>query len=178
MYCSNFDTNFKNYGSYPNFGIDISQSLTFEEAIRKAEIYCAYRERNTFEVKNKLLQLGITQEHEITKILKHLTSHNFLNEQRYIASYIQGKIKAKKWGKAKITAFLKSQKIERDSIETQLSLVDDIDYDNNLSILLLKKWKALSALSIPEKKSRCLRYALQKGYEYDKIMEILKNIDK
>lgn len=152
--------------------------LTKEEAIKKLEHFCAYRERNVSEVRRKILQLGVTDESDISFIVNHLMAHNFLNEKRYIQAYVQGKINIKKWGKTKIRSVLKEQYIDSSLIENQLTQIDEFQYLQNLQLLLEKKWHSIKSEDIWIKKQKCLHYALQKGYEYDKISFILKKISK
>lgn len=142
------------------------------------EIYCAYRERTISEVKRKLLQLGITSNEELKYITSHLLAHNFINESRYVNAYIRGKVQTKKWGKTKVRITLKSQQIDDSIVEASLSEVDNDLYEKNLDSLLQKKWNTLKEIDRNVKHNKCVRYALQKGYEYDKIIEKLKNLQK
>jgi regulatory protein len=142
------------------------------------EIFCAYRERTISEVKHKLTQQGITGNEELIFITEYLLSHNFINETRYVDAYIHGKIHFKKWGKTKVRITLKGQQIDDSLVETILSEVDNDLYEKNLTSLLQKKWKSLKETDLFSKHNKCVRYALQKGYEYEKIIEKLKYIQK
>ena len=71
----------------------------------KLERFCVYQERSIFEVKKKLR--GYTdKEKVIESIISALLSDNFLNEERFVIAYIEGKVNQKKWGKQKIKSGL------------------------------------------------------------------------
>lgn len=144
----------------------------------KFEYFCAYRERSENEIKQKLFQLNITEEKKIEQILKHLKENNFLNEARYIQAFVKGKSSIKKWGKVKIKAQLLQQKIEGTLIEDSLHLIDTENYNETLQLLLEKKIKSLQQkeLDLNIIKQKCIKYALQKGYEMDLIFEVFKKI--
>ena len=74
--------------------------------ITEMERFCAYQERSPNEIRLKLGRKGL-HEGQIEAVIEHLTSHNFLNEQRFVEAYVQGKFKIKGWGKQKIKAGLK-----------------------------------------------------------------------
>lgn len=152
--------------------------LTIIEVIRKMEIFCAYRERTISEVKRKLILLGITSDEAHIYITSHLLAHNFINESRYVDAYIRGKLQSKKWGKVKVRMSLKNQQLDDCLIDAGLSEVDNELYEKNLDSLLQKKWNTLKEIDRNVKHNKCVRYALQKGYEYDKIIEKLKNLQK
>ena len=67
----------------------------------KAENYCAYQERSTYEVKNKLLQWGVSKQ-DIEEIISHLIEKNFLNEIRFAQAYAHEKFHINGWGRYKI----------------------------------------------------------------------------
>ncbi|MEM6541035.1 MAG: hypothetical protein AAF634_07715 [Bacteroidota bacterium] len=73
------------------------QSFTLNEAIKRMERYCAYQERCHKEVRDKLQQMRMIPE-AVDHILAHLIQNDFLNEQRFANSFVNGKFSIKKWG--------------------------------------------------------------------------------
>ena len=84
-------------------------NLSVEVARVKIESWCAYQDRCTFEVVNKLTSFGL-DESQISSLIIHLTETQFLNELRFTESFISGKIRIKKWGKIKIRMALHQKK--------------------------------------------------------------------
>ena len=66
-------------------------NLSVEVARVKIESWCAYQDRCTFEVVNKLTSFGL-DESQISSLIIHLTETQFLNELRFTESFISGKI--------------------------------------------------------------------------------------
>ena len=85
-------------------------ALDKRSAMLKAESYCAYQERAQQEVRNKLYEWGLHQQ-DTESIISELILTNFLNEERFAASYVSGKFNIKRWGKIKIKQGLKLKKV-------------------------------------------------------------------
>jgi regulatory protein len=85
-------------------------SLGFNEIVLRLERYCAYQERCTHEVLQKIKTIGLEDSQKIQELLKHLQSLDFLNDMRCVESYINGKVSIKKWGVNKIKAGLFEKK--------------------------------------------------------------------
>ena len=147
------------------------------EAKAKLESYCAYQERCAQEVSFKLNQWGIFgEDHDI--LMADLISHNFLNEERFAEAYTSGKIRIKKWGKSKIIAHLKSKNISDYSINKAIKTIDDEIYLDNLKSLASKKWDKIKGTNQWDKISKLKRYLYSKGYENDRLNEIINSYIK
>ena len=66
--------------------------------IDKIQSYCLYQDRCIKEVKNKLFSLKVNDDLG-QKIINHLIDNDYLNEERFVKLFIQGKLRIKKWGK-------------------------------------------------------------------------------
>lgn len=95
-----------------------------EKILSKILRYCAYQERCTLDVRNKLLTLGVGKE-QIQEILDYLEKEGFLNEERYARAYARGKFRINGWGKRKIKAGLIAKGIGNSLISTALE--EEID---------------------------------------------------
>lgn len=135
--------------------------------------FCLYRERCRAEVLRKMFELGV-KEAEYEFYLNKLISEGYLNEMRFISSFIHAKIYIKKWGKKKIESELIMKKIDRKLIQQQFEEVDDEMYIQNLTMAAEKKWLTLGKKSMPEKKQSIIRFLLSRGYEIDLIMDWVK----
>ena len=74
--------------------------------IDKIQSYCLYQDRCIKEVKNKLFSLKVNDDLG-QKIINHLIDNDYLNEERFVKLFIQGKLRIKKWGKIKLKYELK-----------------------------------------------------------------------
>ena len=138
--------------------------LEFSEIKSKLERYCAYQERSVYEVEKKI-RTFTNQEAKIELLVSEMTKDGFLNQSRFVESFVQGKVNLKKWGKQKIRMGLIQHKISKELIDQGLKNIPKEKYDHNLSGLAKKKALTLKeGLSAFEKKGKVLRFLSSKGY--------------
>ena len=151
---------------------------SFSEAIIKIESWCAYQDRCTFEVEQKLTSWNIPIEQQ-TEIINQLQSNRFLDDKRFVASFISGKFKIKRWGKIKIKHHLIQKRIDKLTIQEGLKTIDLDAYLDTMKHLAQRKFS--------EKKSkedywairrRVSTYLASKGYESDLIHEVVAEVVK
>jgi regulatory protein len=142
------------------------------------ESWCAYQDRCTFEVEQKLLSWNIPSEQQEI-IVKHLTKNRFLDDKRFVESFISGKFKIKRWGKIKIKHHLILKHIDKKSIEDGLKQIDMDAYLLSLTHLAEKKFSEKKQKedywSI---KRRVITFLASKGYESDLIYEVVSDVVK
>jgi len=130
----------------------------------KLERFCAYQERSLFEADKKLRTLT-DNEKIITTVIKALFVRGFLNENRFVDSYVQGKVNQKRWGKKKIKNGLINHKIPTNLINKKLSEISPQVYQKNLLWLAQKKIKTLKKEDRDYyKKTKIMRFLYSKGY--------------
>ena len=147
---------------------------TLEEARKKLEYFCAYQDRSHWEVYKKLKEMQMIPE-AIDQILLHLIQENFLNEERFVRSFVRGKFYQKKWGKNKIKQGLYKHKIHPDLITKAFSEIKNEDYNQTIEDLIEKKKNDYKVSRPYQLKQKISKYLLQKGYAYDEFAEILEN---
>jgi regulatory protein len=144
--------------------------VEIDDLIVKLESYCAYQERCLFEIQNKLVQLSAS-ESDAKKVIEHLEKFRFFDQKRFAQSFVQGKLRINKWGKAKIKAALIHKFVEKETIKLAL---DSIDYDEYTSILKGLISRKNTELSKEKddwvKKQKILRFLGSRGFEYDEII--------
>lgn len=150
----------------------------YTEAKAKLEAYCAYQERCTFEVQEKLKQFDLSDD-EKAKLIKQLEEDNFLNEERFARSFASGKFVIKSWGKIKIKSHLIAKHINKEIIEKGLSEIDFDEYLTRAKQLASKKNTELSKEKNPwSRKQKVMRYLASKGYESNLIYEVIGSNDE
>jgi regulatory protein len=142
------------------------------------ESWCAYQDRCTFEVEQKLATWNIPIDQQ-TEIINQLQSNRFLDDKRFVASFISGKFKIKRWGKMKIKHHLIQKRIDKLAIQEGLKAIDLDAYLDTMRHLAQRKFS--------EKKSkedywairrRVSTYLASKGYESDLIHEVVSEVVK
>ncbi|MBN2746029.1 MAG: regulatory protein RecX [Bacteroidales bacterium] len=143
------------------------------QILNKILRYCAYRERSEKEVKTKLFSLGCSNS-DLQDYLNYLVENNYLNQQRFIESFVRSKTNSSKWGKTKVKHALRFKGIsDENTINEVFESVDPELYLDNLKKILQKKWLELERKNDPKIKEKTIRFALSRGYAYDEIMQVL-----
>ena len=153
-----------------------TKNIGTEKAFGKAKYYCAYQERSHAEVKKKLYGFGLYK-NEVELLMSQLIEENYLNEERFAMAFAGGKFRIKQWGKIKIKYELKQRQVSDYSIKIALSAIPDDDYEKTLQKLASEKLATLKTeQNIFTKKSKLQNYLVSKGYEYNVVAEVLKNV--
>lgn len=151
---------------------------SFSEALVKMESWCAYQDRCTFEVEQKLVSWNTPVEQQ-NEIILHLQSNRFLDDKRFVESFVSGKFKIKRWGKLKIKHHLIQKRIDKLAIQTGLKAINMDLYLETLKVLAQKKFLEKKAKEdIWAIKRRVYAYLASKGYESDLIHETVAEVIK
>lgn len=148
------------------------KTLTPQQALSKAQNYCAYQERSHQEVRDKLYNWGLHSD-DVETVIAELIENNFLNEERFAIAYALGKFRMKHWGKSKIKYHLKSKKIPEKIITSALNQINSNEYEDKINKITENKIESLKKEEKSTIKSKTYRYLLSKGYENDIIIEII-----
>jgi regulatory protein len=151
-------------------------ALTKDAALQKARHYCAYQERCHREVKEKLYSLGLHRP-DVEASLSQLIEENYLNEERFAIQYAGGKFRVKQWGRKKIQQALKEKQVSEYCIKKALRTIDEDDYEKLLQKLAAEKWRSFRGEQNSFiKKRKTQDFLLQRGFELDKIVAVIKEI--
>ncbi|MRX46520.1 regulatory protein RecX [Pedobacter puniceum] len=143
-------------------------------ALQKAEAYCAYQERSQYEVRTKLLNLGLKFQ-ELEEVITALIENNFLNEARFAQAFTQGKLRMKGWGRNKIKQGLVAKGVSVPIIKSALQKINKEEYTDKLIDILKKKHKEYQFKDDYGTKNKLIKHALSRGFEYDLIFFVLNN---
>ena len=139
----------------------------------KAERFCAYQERCSHEIKQKMKELG-ADEKTTEKIISSLKEDEYLNDERYAKLFASGKFRIKRWGKNKIRAELRMKKMPNSFISAALDAIDDEEYLKTIQHLAGKKEKEVRSKNPKEKKRKVLMFLLSRGFESELIWKVLR----
>ncbi|HNW68920.1 MAG TPA: regulatory protein RecX [Bacteroidales bacterium] len=153
---------------------DVNEKLSgLKTILHKAQAYCAYQERCTQEVVQKLRDWKV-DENRIPKIIEQLTAENFINDVRFTETFVRSKFKLKKWGKNKVAYELRLKKIPDPIISQSLQAIDDQEYRATLQHLKGQKSKETKEKDLFKKKQKIIRFLVSRGFEMELVMEIFK----
>lgn len=142
------------------------------EIISKIERYCAYQDRCTQDVLSKLKTLQV-EGTAANEILEKLKEDGFIDDERFVQSFIRGKANVKHWGKIKIQLHLIQKGIDKNIINKYLDTIDENTYQDNLQIAI-DKWQRSHGRIETENLPKLYRHLLSKGYGSADIMTAIK----
>jgi|TARA_B100001939_G_scaffold178960_1_gene154275 regulatory protein len=143
--------------------------------LEKMRSYCMYQERCIQEVKKKLTRLQVIPKSK-SKIINHLIDDDYLNEVRFTKSFIQGKLRIKKWGRIKLNYELKMRGVKKFIIDEEINKISKRDYYDYFNEFSINKIKTLKG-SKEQKKRSFINYFTYRGWENNLIYEKLNEIN-
>jgi regulatory protein len=152
------------------------KTYTVEEAGKRMQRYCAFRERCHQEVVQKLREMHMIPQ-AIDSIVVNLIEEGFLNEERFAREFTRGKFRQKHWGKTRIRRALQQREISEYLIRKALGEIDQETYLSTFDTLAEKRWKELKAeKNLQKKRKKLADYLLYRGWEpelvYNKAFEL------
>ncbi len=150
-------------------------SYTFQEIKQKLVNYCVYQDRCHSEVEQKMREFLLIDEAK-EDIFLYLIQENYLNEERFVRSYIRGKFYMKKWGRQKIKMSLKQKGISERMMQGCWNEIFEEDYADAIRTIYNKYIENLSGLNDYQKKTKAIRHLLSKGFEYEDIQNNVGNL--
>lgn len=147
----------------------------FDSLLEKARRFCLYRERSSFETEQKIKSWGIPYS-LVEKLMKALAEEKFVNDTRFAEIYAKGKFNTNKWGKIKITAYLKEMRITSYDIRHALAEIPADKYEATLLDLAQKKAATVKGDDAYTRKAKIINYLLQKGYEMQLVRKTVEQL--
>lgn len=145
-----------------------------KDVFLKIASFCAYQERSEQEVIQKLTSWE-TDPEDIEAILGLLKDEKYLDNKRFVSSYVNGRFRLKKWGKIKIEAFLRQKGLDSDLIQEATNQISTEDYHDVLFQLITKKNNSISKIPLSDRKVKIARYLASKGFEGDLIWKCINS---
>jgi len=142
----------------------------------KALKFLSYRPRSEKEIRDKLLGKKASEE-IINKIISRLKKNNFLNDEEFVKWWIEQRTRFKPRSVRLIKIELKQKGIGQELIDETIDhlplTIDDLESAKKLIEKRLPRYKNLSW---EEKFQKIARLLSSKGFSYDIIKEIFKEI--
>ena len=151
------------------------QTRQYLAALGKAQDFCSKQETCISGIKKKLDQWGVNPAYH-ERILKDLKAENFIDEIRYASLFVKEKFRLNQWGIIKIHQTMKTKQIPEYIINEAINEIPDDEYFRTLEKIMTQKLRNIKARNKFEQKGKLYRYAASKGYENDKIMEVINSI--
>ena len=147
-----------------------------ERAKSRAINYISGKLKTKYEVRLKLKENGFAED-VIDEVLDILEKEEYLNDKVYCEIFIEDKKKLNGYGKNKIKSLLIQKGISKNIFE---GFVNEFEYDEEFDNALKMGIKKLELLSNEEdnfkKKQKIINYLAYRGFGFDVINDVLKEI--
>lgn len=140
--------------------------LSEPQALNRVASYCSRAERSEFAVRKKLLTWELPDD-AIKRIIDRLKKEKYLDDTRFVRSFINDKLRFNKWGKTKIVFELKKLNISSSIYDPILDELAGDEFEKQLIHILSIKVKSMKAKNEYDKKTKLIRFALGRGFTMD-----------
>ena len=151
----------------------------YSKVLDRLQAQCSKREYCSSDVFRKAMKAFDGDREMADKILQSLLEDRFVDDSRYASAFAREKSRLSGWGPAKITYTLVGKGIPRPVVLEALGEIDQEEADSKMKSVI--QTKVGSLIGDPQIKFKLLKFALTRGYEYDKVApvveEVLKDID-
>lgn len=149
--------------------------MTEQQTLLKLTAICSKAEYCKYDMVRKMTRWEVAEGLQ-EKVLEYLVSEGYIDETRFARAFIRAKKEYNHWGIKKIENALFAKKISRDIYDPILKEICNNDYHDILKSLLQNKKRSVKASSDYELKGKLIRFAMQRGFTYDQISEILDEL--
>ena len=142
--------------------------------LNRFQALCSKSEQCSADIYRKLLKALDGNGSAAQEILDSLIADKFIDDARYAAAFARDKARLEGWGPIKIRFKLRAKGIPDSAISEGIGQIDADQADDRLLRLLQAKCKSLQG--DPQIKFKLLKYALGRGYDYDRIVSLVDKV--
>ena len=144
--------------------------LTEPQALNRVAAYCSRAERSEFAVRKKLVAWEVPED-GIKRIIDRLRKEKYLDDNRFVQSFINDKLKFNKWGRTKIIYELKKRNIPESVYIPILEELSGDEFEKQLMHILSVKIKSVKGKNDYDKKTKLIRFAIGRGFTMDIVIK-------
>lgn len=148
--------------------------ISLAQAQEKLARFCAYQDRCEYEVRQKAKSFDLNYS-QIDELVDFLIDERYLDEERFVSSFVRGKFNLKRWGKQKIKAHLNQKRVPDSLVEKHLEKISEKQYLDTIEHLIEKKENTLAEDNPFKKNQKIILHLQQKGFELESIFKVIKN---
>jgi regulatory protein len=152
-----------------------NENAAKEMFIRMAAL-CSHSEQCSPDIRRKITASGLSND-EADEIIGKLIAEKFIDDERYVRSYVADKFRFNKWGKVKMRHYLRMKGISDELIENGLDEIDMEKYRETLINTLKEKARTVKKKNKFEKMGQIIRFAQNRGFEPELIHRYLNEVE-
>lgn len=135
---------------------------------------CSRREYCEADILKKAMKALENDRAASMQVLGQLKRYAFVDDVRYAAAYAREKSSISGWGVRKIVFALRGKGVAAEAVEAAVQGLDAEEAEARLLKVLQTKARALK--DTPDKNLKLLRFALSRGYDYEKASRIIDGL--
>jgi regulatory protein len=152
-----------------------TEEKTAQEIFARMAALCSRSEQCSTDIHKKITAAGLSND-EADEIIEKLKAEKFIDDERYIRSYVSDKFKFNKWGKVKIRHYLKMKGLPDTLIQNGLDEIDSEKYREVLIKTLKERARKVKKKNKFEKMGQLIRFAQNRGFEPEMIHRYLNEV--
>jgi regulatory protein len=152
-----------------------TKEKTAQEIFAKMAALCSRSEQCSTDIHKKITAARLSDD-EADEIIEKLEAEKFIDDERYVRSYVSDKFKFNKWGKVKIRHYLKMKGLSDELIQNGLNEIDAENYHETLIKTLKEKARKVKKKNKFEKMGQLIRFAQNRGFEPEMIHRYLNEV--
>lgn len=145
-----------------------------KEIINQFQGQCAKREYCAADIRRKALEKLEWNREAAEEVVASLIADKFIDDARYASAFAREKASLQGWGPVKIRFQLRAKGISDADICAALEEIDAEKASARLEKLLANKWHSLQ--DDPQGRLKLIKFALSRGYEYEEIESLIRQI--
>lgn len=151
------------------------REVSAESALSKAMFMCSRQEKCCFDIRKKLRDWEISSDDQ-NQIIQTLIDEKFINEERYTNFYVRDKFRFNRWGRIKISHYLKQKQIPEHIIFDAIEQLDESEYSQNLHDILISKIKTIRDEEPHQLRTKLYRFAQGRGFESQLSLQLIDKL--
>lgn len=139
--------------------------------------YCSLAERCIYDVRKKIKAADLPEDAE-KRIIDRLVQEKFIDEKRFVRSFVNDKFRFNHWGRIKISYELSRKNIKSEIYADAIDAIDEEEYISVLTDLLKSKKRTTKGRSPQDVFQKLCRFAASRGFETPLIINTVKGLLK
>ncbi len=153
--------------------IEMREFDEFGYGKKAAYSFLAYKPRSKKDLVKKLKQKKVSDK-IIDDIIELLEKQKYLNDEIYARNYLEDKLNSKPIGKRLAKMKLLEKGIDKELVESAINENYSADKEFELAAKLMEKYeKKVKFKDQTDKKNKCYRYLISKGFDYETAGRVL-----
>ena len=148
-----------------------------EQALASLMRLCSRAEKSSGDARRLMARWGVAVA-ERDGVLAKLIEMRFIDDSRFAAAYVRDRSRFGGWGTYKIRAGLKAKGVAEEIINEALAQLTDKNSEEQLLRQVERKAPKIKAANDYELKTKLIRFALSRGFEYDTVLAVVEQFMK